>query len=81
MRFIFAIGCAFFTLSLSSPVMGHEGYHPSSGQDTPFSYDTMDSTDVLAIPSDSSAWEQEAEIQELQDEENEIQHKNNRAGH
>ena len=73
MKYSIAISCAVASLGLFNVVDAHPGH--DHDHESPLFYDTSDSTDVLAIPSDSSAWEQEEEIQELQDEEKAIQQK------
>lgn len=76
------VSAAVFAFELSAQPVQNSKNQKSQNQNQqanqiskPLRYDIYDGTDVLAIPSDSSAWDQEEELEDLKQEEQDIQQK------
>jgi hypothetical protein len=72
--YVIFVGCGISGIVIAAPAKDATGKSQNTSEKLPkpLYYDMIDSTDVLAIPSDSSGWDQEDELDnfEEQSEEN-----------
>ncbi len=81
--YMFIVCCGISTVVAAVPAQGATGKSQEklNNLPKPLYYDIIDNTDVLAIPSDSSGWEQEEELENFEEQSEKSEHKGQQAKH